>query len=114
LPDNSALRLTIARYYTPSGRLIQRDYKDLKNFKVYYEDAGKNNEPTGNNIEHTAEAKADSGLPKFKTHDGRTVFGGGGITPDYIIPSAKITDYTINLLKKKLQELSGRTKAGTK
>jgi len=102
LPDNSALRLTIARYYTPSGRLIQRDYKDLKNFKVYYEDAGKNNEPSGNNIEHKAEAKADSALPKFKTHDGRTVYGGGGITPDFIIPSAKISDYTIDLMKKNI------------
>ena len=102
LPDNSALRLTIARYYTPSGRLIQRDYKKLKNFKVYYEEAGKNSEPGGNNIDHTAEAKADSALPKFKTHDGRTVYGGGGITPDYIIPSTKMTDYTIDLLKKNI------------
>ncbi len=102
LPDNSALRLTIARYYTPSGRLIQRDYKDLKNFKIYYEEAGKNNEPGGNNIDHTAEAKADSALPKFKTNDGRTVYGGGGITPDYIIPSSKISDYTIDLLKKNI------------
>ena len=99
LPDNSALRLTIARYYTPSGRLIQRDYKNLKNTEEYYADAGKNNEPSGNNLNHTAEAKQDSALPKFKTHDGRTVYGGGGITPDYIIKSNSITSYTTDLLK---------------
>ena len=100
LPDNSALRLTIARYYTPSGRLIQRSYKGLKNWNEYYEDAGKNNEPSGNNLKHTAEK--DSALPKYKTADGRTVYGGGGITPDYILPSAKISEYTVNLLKKNL------------
>ncbi len=100
LPDNSALRLTIARYYTPSGRLIQRSYKGLKNWSEYYADAGKNNEPAGNNLEHTAEK--DTALPKFKTADGRTVYGGGGITPDYIIPSAELNEFTINLLKKNL------------
>ena len=99
LPDNSALRLTVARYYTPSGRLIQRDYKNLKNTEEYFADAGKNNEPNGNNLNHTAEAKQDSALPKFKTHDGRTVYGGGGITPDYIIRSNSITNYTTDLLK---------------
>ncbi len=98
LPGNSALRLTIARYYTPSGRLIQRSYKGLKNWTEYYKDAGKNDEPTGNNLEHTAEK--DSALPKYKTADGRTVYGGGGITPDYIISSINLTEYTMNLLKK--------------
>ncbi len=97
LPDNSALRLTIARYYTPSGRLIQRDYKKIKNKEEYFEDAGKNNDKQGNNIEHTAEK--NSSLPEFKTHDGRIVYGGGGITPDYIIKSDSLTDYTINLMK---------------
>lgn len=100
LPDNSAFRLTIARYYTPSGRLIQRDYKDLKNWNEYYADAGKNNEPTGNNIEHTAEK--DTSLPKYKTADGRTVYGGGGITPDYILPTSNLTEYSMNLLKQNL------------
>ena len=97
LPDNSAFRLTIARYYTPSGRLIQRDYKDLKSTTEYYEEAGNDKEKDGNNLEHTAEK--DSALPKFKTHDGRIVYGGGGITPDYIIKSGSISDYTIQLMK---------------
>ncbi len=97
LPDNSALRLTIAKYYTPSGRLIQRDYKHLKNKDEYYKEAGENNEPNGDNIYH--EAETDTSKPKFKTHDGRIVYGGGGITPDYIISTDSLSNYTINLLK---------------
>jgi carboxyl-terminal processing protease len=97
LPDNSALRLTMARYYTPSGRLIQRNYKGLKDFAEYYEDAGNDNEANGNNINHTEEK--DSTLKKYKTHDGRIVYGNGGITPDYIIKMNNITNYTTELLK---------------
>ncbi len=97
LPDNSALRLTVARYYTPSGRLIQRDYKKIQSKKEYYEDAGKNDDIPGNNIEHTAEK--DSSLPEYKTHDGRIVYGGGGITPDYIIVDNNVTVFTSELLK---------------
>jgi carboxyl-terminal processing protease len=43
--------------------------------------------------------KDDSSRPEFKTNGGRTVFGGGGITPDYIIPAEKLTAYTRNLLR---------------
>ena len=97
LPDNSAIRLTVSRYYTPSGRLIQRDYKDLKSRADYYNDIGGKNENEGDNLYHSAEK--DSSLPKFKTHDGRTVYGGGGITPDYIVKSDEVTGYTTDLLK---------------
>ena len=89
LPDNSAIRLTVARYYTPSGRLIQRNYKNLPNKEEYYNDVGGKNEKEGDNLFHSAEK--DSSLPKYKTHEGRTVYGGGGITPDYIIKSDEIT-----------------------
>lgn len=91
LPDNSALRLTISRYYTPSGRLIQRDYTDKKN---YYHNAGdgKTAEQAEDNIGHQFER--DSTKPVFKTKKGRTVFGGGGITPDYVVPSGTIQPYT--------------------
>ncbi len=100
LPDNSALRLTIARYYTPSGRLIQRNYKGLKSIAEYYEDAGNDSEANGNNINHLEEKNPR--LKKYHTHDGRTVYGNGGITPDYIIKTPDITNYTMELLKNNL------------
>ncbi len=95
LSDNSAIRLTISKYYTPSGRLIQRDYKEGK--EEYYSEVHNRDEQEGNNINHKEET--DSTKPVFKTSRGRVVYGGGGITPDYIIKSDKMTDYTINLLK---------------
>lgn len=97
LPDNSALRLTIAKYYTPSGRLIQRDYKDLKDKEDYYSEAGEKNEKEGDNLYHAEEK--DSAKAIFKTKGGRVVYGGGGITPDYIIKSGDMTQYTTELLK---------------
>jgi len=95
LQDGSALRLTISEYFTPSGRLIQRKYKDKKE---YYEDLMERNEDEGENIEHDAES--DSSRPVFKTNMGRKIYGGGGITPDFIVKSDKLTAYTSSLLRK--------------
>lgn len=100
LSDNSALRLTISEYFTPSGRLIQRDYKHNNSKAEYYSEAGSDNEAEGDNLEHKAEK--DSGKPVFKTSKGRTVFGGGGITPDYILKTENLTEYTISLLQKNI------------
>jgi carboxyl-terminal processing protease len=97
LSDNSALRLTISKYFTPSGRLIQRNYKDKKDKNEYYSELGERDEIEGENINHQAES--DSTRPTFKTNGGRIVLGGGGITPDYIVRSEDITEYTTNLLK---------------
>jgi len=97
LPDNSALRLTISEYYTPSGRLIQRDYKDKKNKEEYYSEVYDREETEGDNLNHDVEN--DSTKPVYKTNGGRIVYGGGGITPDYIIKSENITEYTTNLLR---------------
>lgn len=100
LPDNSAIRLTISKYYTPSGRSIQRDYTDKKKYEEYYSEISDSGLTEENNLEHLAEK--DTSKPVYKTNGGRTVYGGGGITPDYIIPSEKITDYTRNLLRNNL------------
>ncbi|HSW54501.1 MAG TPA: S41 family peptidase [Ignavibacteriaceae bacterium] len=97
LNDNSAIRLTISKYFTPSGRSIQRDYKDKKKYEEYYANMQDTSLSEVNNIEHVAEK--DTSKPIFKTKKGRTVYGGGGITPDYILKNERITNYTSNLLR---------------
>jgi len=88
LGDGSAFRLTISRYYTPSGRLIQRPYADKEK---YYALEGREEGTEGNNIAHSAEKTDTKERPEYKTDAGRTVFGGGGITPDFIVKQDTIT-----------------------
>jgi carboxyl-terminal processing protease len=75
LSEDTALLLTTARYYTPSGRLIQRDYKNVSLYDYHY-----NPQPPTK--------------PEVKlTDSGRQVFGGGGITPDDIVAAPKPDDF---------------------
>ncbi|MEG1611314.1 MAG: S41 family peptidase [Alistipes sp.] len=93
LSDGSAMRLTVARYHTPSGRVIQRPYENGKRNEYYL------------NHHKRFGAQADSlheGVPIFKTlRIGRAVYGGGGITPDVEIPidTLGVTPYLIALVR---------------
>ena len=82
LSENTGLALTTARYYTPSGRLIQRDYKSISLYEYHYE----RKVP-----EHPTEVKL--------TDSGRQVTGGGGITPDIVVPTPKFNHFQETLLR---------------
>jgi carboxyl-terminal processing protease len=99
--DGSAFRLTIARYYTPTGRLIQRSYTG-KDKTEYEREAFERVEQEGDNLEHKKDAiaKADSGRPVFHTNSGRVVYGGGGISPDYIVKPPAATETLQNLQRR--------------
>ncbi|OEK06268.1 S41 family peptidase [Roseivirga misakiensis] len=81
LKDGSELRMTIARYYTPSGRSIQKPYDDGE--KSY--DADYYNRYTSGELFVKDSVQFDEDLA-YKTSKGRTVYGGGGIMPDYFVP----------------------------
>jgi carboxyl-terminal processing protease len=80
LSDGSALRLTVARYYTPSGRSIQKPYD--KGLEAYRDDLHKRFE---NGEMLSADSIQANNGKAFKTNGGRTVYGGGGIVPDVFV-----------------------------
>ena len=85
LSENTGLALTTAHYYTPSGRLIQREYTGVSLYDYYY------NPETGDNNANKEVKLTDSG---------RTVYGGGGITPDVKIPPIKSNRFEDEMLMK--------------
>ncbi len=84
LSENTGLALTTGRYYTPSGRLIQRDYANRSFFDYYYR----------KNVETQDMQDART------TDSGRTVYGGGGIAPDEKFTPPKLNTFQIQLLRK--------------
>jgi len=84
LSENTGLALTTAHYYTPSGRLIQRDYSNISFLDYYYR--------TRNEQKDMTDVKM--------TDSGRTVYGGGGITPDEKFEAAKLNKFQIEILRK--------------
>ena len=91
LPDGSMIRLTVSRYYTPSGRCIQKPYE---NDSVKYEDDLMNRYNNGEMTTADSIHFPDS-LKTFTKRLGRPVYGGGGIMPDYFVPvdTLKYTKY---------------------
>ncbi len=84
LPDNTGLALTTQHYYTPSGRLIQRDYSNLSFLDYYYGKRAQVSNPT--------DVK--------QTDLGRVVYGGGGITPDEKFERPKLDPFELSVLRK--------------
>jgi carboxyl-terminal processing protease len=80
--DGSGIRLTIARYYTPTGRSIQKPYKD--GFDKYYDDL---NERYIHKEYEVSDSIHFSDSLKFTTPGGKIVYGGGGIMPDKFVPA---------------------------
>lgn len=80
LGDGGALRLTVARYFTPSGRCIQRDYKNGEDYD------GETERRLANGELSDAHNIVQNDTTKYYTGLGRVVYGGGGITPDVFIP----------------------------
>jgi len=95
LKDGSALRLTVARYYTPAGRLIQRDYAEKEEYDRYVEKRIQSGEFTNSDLVTISDTS------KFYTANGRQVYAGGGITPDVYVPFDSL------LLDGDYQKLSG-------
>ncbi|MCX6231793.1 MAG: S41 family peptidase [Bacteroidetes bacterium] len=99
LPDGSVIRLTTARYHTPSGRCIQRSYSEGTD--EYHSDFIKrynNGELSNADKIHLPDSL------KYFTNNKRVVYGGGGIMPDVFIPmdTSKISDYYVDLRRKNL------------
>jgi carboxyl-terminal processing protease len=96
LRNGGAVAVTTAKYYTPSGRLIQRDYSDLDDYYFHDEDDA-TDAPETTDPEIATDDPTLKEIPSlddrevFLTASGREVFGGGGITPDYSASSPKVS-----------------------
>ena len=97
LPDGSMIRLTVARYYTPAGRCIQKPYENIEKYNMDLINRYNKGEMMNSDSIHFP----DSLKCKTKKFE-RVVYGGGGIMPDYFVPvdTTLYTDYHRNLAAK--------------
>ena len=100
--NGGALAVTTAKYYTPAGRLIQRDYSDLDSYYMMEpDDVEETEDPEGRNpLVEPEIPEAEREI--FHTGLGREVYGGGGITPDYIVKSPRVADLWFQLNRENL------------
>lgn len=84
LDENSEVRLTIARYYIPSGRCIQKPYKNEKDYTDEIMERYNSGE-----MEDSSKYHHNSDTTAYHTKGGRVVYGGGGVTPDIFVPVSK-------------------------
>ena len=95
--DGSGIRLTVARYYSPSGRCIQKPYSDDYGYDIY-------ERYMHGEMMSVDSIKVNDSL-KFETRAGRTVYGGGGIIPDVFVPldTTYASDYLLACNRQSLQ-----------
>ena len=96
LADGSELRLTIARYFTPTGRFIQKPYQDVETYRKDLTQRYLNGE-----FQHADSIKLPDSLKFYTLSKNRLVYGGGGIMPDVFVAldTSDITDYFSNLIR---------------
>lgn len=95
LVDNSFIRVTISRYFTPSGRLIQKPFNEGREEYVFEIRNRDRNAET--DVQNFIRDLPDSLI--FQTRSGRTVFGGGGIVPDHIVQSDTTRSYVLGFMR---------------
>lgn len=99
LSDGSVLQMTVSRYYTPAGRLIQTPYDRDEDREDYYRNKIKDRSGSASvDVRDFVENVPDSLV--FSTDHGRTVYGGGGIIPDYVIPKDSASKFMQALYNK--------------
>jgi carboxyl-terminal processing protease len=96
LSDGSELRITIARYYTPTGRFIQKPYQDVETYRKDLTQRYLNGE-----FQHADSIKLPDSLKFYTMEKNRLVYGGGGIMPDVFVPldTSDVTDFYSSLIR---------------